>query len=228
MPTFEGITFLGKPTRVEAGTHNGARNKPNEDRFAAFTAPGDRGQPVLFLVVADGVTSTHGGERASDITVRVLEQSLQAPPQTNGRIIPKSLRDRLADAIHCANQEILEAARTDPDLKGMSTTLVVAAIDGDQAMLMHLGDSRAYLIRKSKAYRLTRDHTWVQEALEEGRITQEQAANHPNRHVILRYLGDARGISIDQGILDPARAAVDIEETEVGRQQSRANDTVLT
>jgi serine/threonine protein phosphatase PrpC len=229
MPTIEGITFLDKPTRVDAGTHNGARNKPNEDRYAAFTGPGDNGRPAQFLAVADGVTSTHGGERASDIAVRVLQQALQTPTQTAGRATPKSLRDRLADAIHRANQEILETARKDPELKGMSTTLVVAAIDGDQLIVMHVGDSRAYLIRNGKAHQLTRDHTWVQEALEEGRITREQAANHPNRHVILRYLGDARGISIDQGILDPDKPAVDIDETEVGRQQqTRANDTTLT
>ena len=228
MPTFEGVIFLGKPTRVDAGTHNGARNKPNEDRFDAFTAPGDNGQPVQFLVVADGVTSTHGGERASDIAVRLLQQSLQAPAQLNGRPTSKSLRDRLADAIHRANQEILEAARKDPELKGMSTTLVVVAIDGDQAMIMHLGDSRAYLIRNGTAHQLTRDHTWVQEAMDEGRITREQAASHPNRHVILRYLGDARGISIDQGILNPEKPLMDIDETEVGRQQDRSNDTTLT
>jgi len=229
MPTIEGITFLDKPTRVDAGTHNGARNKPNEDRYATFTGPGDNGRPVQFLAVADGVTSTHGGERASDIAVRVLQQTLQTPTQTAGRAAPKSLRDRLADAIHRANQEILETARKDPDLKGMSTTLVVAAVDGDQLIVMHVGDSRAYLIRNGKAHQLTRDHTWVQDALEEGRITREQAANHPNRHVILRYLGDARGISIDQGILDPDKPAVDIDETEVGRQQqARANDTTLT
>ena len=74
MPMFEGVSFLGKPTRVDAGTHNGARNKPNEDRYTVFTGPGDNGQPVQFLVVADGVTSTHGGERASDIAVRLLQQ----------------------------------------------------------------------------------------------------------------------------------------------------------
>jgi len=228
-PTIEGVTFLGKATRVDAGTHNGARNKPNEDRYTAFTGPGDNGRPAQFLAVADGVTSTHGGERASDIAVRVLQQSLQTPTQTNGRSGAKSLRDRLADAIHRANQEILETARKDPELKGMSTTLVVAAVDGDQLIVMHVGDSRAYLIRNGKAHQLTRDHTWVQEALEEGRITREQAANHPNRHVILRYLGDARGISIDQGVLDPDKPAVDIDETEVGRQQqSRASDTTLT
>ena len=228
MPTFEGVNFLDKPTRVDAGTHNGARNKPNEDRFTVFTGPGDNGQPVQFLIVADGVTSTHGGERASDIAVRVIQQILQTPPPPPNRAAPKLLRDRLADAIHRANQEILETARKDPELKGMSTTLVAAAVDGNQLLAMHLGDSRAYLVRDGKAHQLTRDHTWVQEALEEGRITREQAANHPNKHVILRYLGDMRGISIDQGVLDPDKPLADIDETEVGRQQVNVGDTTLT
>jgi len=226
MPTSAGITFLGKPTQVEMGTHNGARNKPNEDRFVAFTGPGSNGQPAQFLVVADGVTSTHGGERASDIAVRMLQQLLQNP-QTSGRP-PKPMRDRLADAIHIANQEILETARKDPELRGMSTTLVAAVVDGDQLTLMHLGDSRAYLIRNGKAYQLTHDHTWVQEAMDEGRITAEQARTHPNKHVIQRYLGDARGVSIDQGVLDPEKPAGDPDETEIGRQQARASDTTMT
>ncbi len=177
MPTVPGVIFAGKPTQVETGTHNGARNKPNEDRFDAFVGPGNNGQPAQFLVVADGVTSTHGGERASDIAVRVLRRLLQSPPTSNRA--PKPLRDRLADAIHAANQEILETARKDPDLKGMSTTLVVAAIDGDQLTLMHLGDSRAYLIRSGKPYQLTRDHTWIQDAMDEGRITQSRRAPIP-------------------------------------------------
>jgi protein phosphatase len=225
MAPFAGITFLGRPTQGAADTHNGARNKPNEDRFITFTGPGDNSAQTLFLVVADGVTSTHGGERASDIAVRVLRDLLQAAP-ANGKP-PRPLRDRMADAIHRANQEILETARKDPELKGMSTTLVIAAVDGDQLTLMHLGDSRAYLIRNEKAHLLSRDHTWVQEALEEGRITPQQAANHPNKHVILRYLGDVRGLSIDQGIFDPDKPAVAVDETEVGRQYARTGDTSL-
>ena len=226
MAATPGVIFAGKPTQVETGTHNGARNKPNEDRFDAFVGPGNNGQPAQFLIVADGVTSTHGGERASDIAVRVLRRLLQSPA-TSSRA-PKPLRARLADAINAANQEILETARKDPDLKGMSTTLVVAAIDGDQLTLMHLGDSRAYLIRSGKAYQLTRDHTWVQDAMDEGRITPEQARTHPNRHVIQRYLGDARGVSIDDSILDPARPLENPDQTEMSGPTPRTSDTTMT
>jgi len=226
MAATPGVIFAGKPTQVETGTHNGARNKPNEDRFDAFVGPGNNGQPAQFLVVADGVTSTHGGERASDIAVRVLRRLLQSPA-TSSRA-PKPLRARLADAINAANQEILETARKDPDLKGMSTTLVVAAIDGDQLTLMHLGDSRAYLIRAGKPYQLTRDHTWIQDAMDEGRITPEQARTHPNRHVIQRYLGDARGVSIDDSILDPARPLENPDQTEMSGPTPRLSDTTMT
>lgn len=223
-----GIEFLGKPTVVASATHNGARNKPNEDRYDAFIAPGSGGQPAQFLTVADGVTSSHGGERASDIAVRVLKQSLSAAS-------PQPLRQRMVAAIVAANREILDTARQDTELRGMSTTLVLAAIDGGQLHVMFLGDSRAYLLRNGKAHALTRDHTWVQEAVDEGRITAEQARTHPNKHVIQRYLGDTRPLNIGQAIVDPEQPESDPDKTEVsgGDQRFttalalRAGDAVL-
>jgi protein phosphatase len=208
-----GVPIFDKVSQIATVTHNGARNKPNEDRFDAFLAAGANGQPAQFLVVADGVTSTHGGERASDIAIRVIKQSLSV-------FSPRSVRERMHEAILRANQEILETARQDPELKGMSTTVVLAAIDQGQLSVVHLGDSRAYLIRGGKIHQITRDHTWVQEAIDEGRITAEQARTHPNRHVIMRYLGDVRPLSVDFSINDPERPAPDVDATESSAPQA--------
>ncbi len=214
-----GVPIFDKVSQIATVTHNGARNKPNEDRFDAFLAAGANGQPAQFLVVADGVTSTHGGERASDIAIRVIKQSLSI-------FTPRSVRERMHDAILRANQEILETARQDPELKGMSTTVVLAAIDQGQLSVVHLGDSRAYLIRGGKIHQITRDHTWVQEAIDEGRITAEQARTHPNRHVIMRYLGDVRPLSVDFGISDPERPAPDVDATESSAPQAAGPNTL--
>lgn len=195
-----GATIFGKAALIGETTNKGARDKRNDDRSAAFTGPNGGGQEVQYLVVADGVTSTHGGDQASEIAVRTLRQVLQAPSA-------RLLTSRMAEAIHQANQAIADVAAQNPDLKGMSTTLVLAAIEGEKLYVMHLGDSRAYLLRGGKAYQLTLDHTWVQEALDEGRITPEQAATHPNRHVIQRYLGAPRTMSIDTRIIEPGTEA---------------------
>ena len=223
-----GAIIFGKPAQIGESTNKGARDKRNDDRMAAFVGPSsgasgganDAGRQVQYLVVADGVTSTHGGDQASDIAVRRLQQVLQAPSE-------RPLPDRMADAIQQANQAIVDAAGENPDLKGMSTTLVIAAIEGEKAWIMHLGDSRAYLLRGDKAYQLTLDHTWIQEALDEGRVTAEQAANHPNRHVIQRYLGAPRTMSIDPRIIEPGTEASAAERRALDALPLQPGDALL-
>jgi protein phosphatase len=68
---------------------------------------------------------------------------------------------------------------------------------------MHLGDSRAYLIRGQSAYQLTADHTWAQEAMDAGTISTEEAASHPGRNQLLRFLGASKGITVDRGLIEP-------------------------
>lgn len=215
-----GATIFGKAALIGETTNKGARDKRNDDRSAAFTGPNGGGQEVQYLVVADGVTSTHGGDQASEIAVRTLRQVLQAPSA-------RLLTSRMAEAIHQANQAIADVAAQNPDLKGMSTTLVLAAIEGEKLYVMHLGDSRAYLLRGGKAYQLTLDHTWVQEALDEGRITPEQAATHPNRHVIQRYLGAPRTMSIDTRIIEPGTEASAAERRATEVLPLQPGDAVL-
>lgn len=222
-----GAIIFGKPAQIGESTNKGARDKRNDDRVAAFVGPSSTnggadgaGRQVQYLVVADGVTSTHGGDQASDIAVRRLQQVLQAPSE-------RALADRMADAIQQANQAIVDAAGENPDLKGMSTTLVIAAIEGEKAWIMHLGDSRAYLLRGDKAYQLTLDHTWIQEALDEGRVTPEQAANHPNRHVIQRYLGAPRTMSIDPRIIEPGTEASAAERRAMDALPLQPGDALL-
>ncbi|MBK8051555.1 MAG: protein phosphatase 2C domain-containing protein, partial [Anaerolineales bacterium] len=196
----DGAIIFGKPAQIGLSTNKGARDKRNDDRSAAFTGTNESGQPVQYLVVADGVTSTHGGDQASDIAVQQLQKLLQSPGD-------RPVSSRIVDAIQAANQAIVDAAAQNPEFKGMSTTLVLAAIEGNWLYVMHLGDSRAYLVRGTNIYQLTLDHTWVQEAIDEGRITREQATVHPNRHVIKRYLGVPGNLNIDGRILAPAAGA---------------------
>ncbi|MFN8487664.1 MAG: protein phosphatase 2C domain-containing protein [Caldilineaceae bacterium] len=186
-------------------THEGVAGKLNQDSHTFLrVGPGYQEdweakpeQSLYVVAVADGVTSQAAGADASGIALRTLERVLRQPP------LAQSITQWLDDAIRAANAEILEAIVQHPEQRGMSTTLVVAVIQGWQLYVAHLGDSRAYLMRANTVNRLTLDHSWVQEALDAGRLNEMDAKQHPNRHTILRHLGATRGLEIDHTIIRP-------------------------
>lgn len=153
---------------------------------------------VYVGVVADGVTSTAAGAQASRLAVEAIKATLQGPPSRQ-----ETISEWLEFAIIRANDEILFEAKRNPDWQGMSTTIVLSALVGPKLYVMHLGDSRAYLIRGQNAHQLTADHTWAQEAMDAGTITDEEAAAHPGRNQLLRFLGASKGIMVDRGLIAP-------------------------
>jgi serine/threonine protein phosphatase PrpC len=216
--------------QVGKGTRQGLRNPENNDAYGYFevqrreattrlparTGDGDtqttplRQQAptngsaygpdtsIYIAVVADGVTSTTGGAQASRIAVEAVKATLREPPSRQ-----ETLSEWLEFAVLRANDEILFEAKRNPQWEGMSTTIVVAALAGEKLYVMHLGDSRAYLMRDGALHLLTADHTWAQEALDAGSITAAEAAQHPGRNQLLRYLGSQKSISVDRGIIMP-------------------------
>ena len=199
------FTVSRQAPAIGSCTHRGVGGKENQDRNVAFRiGPGNPddwsaypAQSRYAVAVADGVTSQAAGADASGIAVqalkRVLCQDAHGAP-------PKLL---LEEAFLQVNSDILSAVAANPSFKGMSTTLVAAMVQGWHLFVAHVGDSRAYLIRGNTLSRLTVDHTWVQEALDAGRLTQEAARVHPNRHTILRFLGSRRAVQIDGTIIKP-------------------------
>lgn len=169
---------------VFAATDPGVSGKNNEDNYAvsAFKVSDSDPTPSIVAVVADGVGGHQAGEVASSIAVEMISQ-----------LIAESDADHplatMEGAFHRANQAIYSQATINPANAGMSTTAACVWIIGDQLYLASMGDSRIYLKRGEKFYQLTIDHTWVQEALESGVLTQEQVRSHPNAHLIRRYLG---------------------------------------
>lgn len=153
---------------------------------------------IYVAVVTDGVTSTTGGAQASQLAVEAVKATLREPPSRQ-----ETLSEWLEFAVLRANDEILFEAKRNPQWEGMSTTIVLAALAGDKLYVMHLGDSRAYLMRGGVLYQLTADHTWAQEAFDAGSITASEAAQHPGRNQLLRYLGSQKSISVDRGIIMP-------------------------
>jgi protein phosphatase len=158
------------------GTHVGRVREGNEDSLFPESSGSSSG-PVI-LMVADGMGGAVAGEIASGIAVKVASTQDAADP-----VSP-------ADRISAANEAVGKAVEADTSLAGMGTTLTLVRLNQSGVMdLAHVGDSRAYLLRDDEMRQITTDHTLVNELIELGRITAEEAERHPHRHLITRVLG---------------------------------------
>ena len=196
--------------QVAAITHPGMRGKNNEDRFtvSAFKISEKDPTPTLLAIIADGVGGHRAGEVAADLAVTQISQVVAASDASQ----PLSV---LQFAFEQANQTINARSMGDPALSGMGTTCVCAWVIGDRLFIASVGDSRIYLVRNGKASQLTIDHTWVQEALDSGILTPEQARNHPNAHVIRRHLGS------QQPVVPDFRLRLSLAETDSRAQANQ-------
>jgi serine/threonine protein phosphatase PrpC len=176
---------------VTAATHAGMRGKNNEDRYAVSAFLTESGTPCVLGIVADGIGGHRAGEVAAELAVETISQQVV---EGNSAVEPVA---SLREAIERASQAILDLATSDPSKGGMGSTCVCALVIGDQLYSASVGDSRLYLVRGGAITQLTTDHTWIQEALEHGVLTPEQARGHPNAHIIRRYLGSKNSAEAD-------------------------------
>ena len=163
--------------RSAAGSDVGRRRAGNQD--SAYTSP-------RLLAVADGMGGHAHGEVASALAIRVVAETDARLDQVDLQAV--DLLDTLRAAVDEAAQRLTAAADDDPSLRGTGTTLVALLLDGSRVGLAHVGDSRAYLLRDGELHQLTHDHTLVQSLVDEGRITPDEAADHPRRSVLVRTL----------------------------------------
>ncbi|MCS7011050.1 MAG: protein phosphatase 2C domain-containing protein [Anaerolineales bacterium] len=190
-------------------THPGMGGRPNEDRFAilAFRLSSENPTPSVFAIVSDGIGGHRAGEVAAEMAVEQICQIVAQSDAGNPLAI-------LQQAIQTAGQNIALRAQGDTQMQGMGTTCACAWVIGTQLYIASVGDSRIYLLRQGRLRQLTVDHTWVQEAIEKGFLSPEQAVNHINQHVIRRYLGSSKPPQAD------IRLKLATEETDT---QARAN-----
>ncbi len=175
-----------------AATHPGMKGKANEDRYAvsAYRLNEKDPTPSVFAVICDGI----GGHRAGEVAAEMAVQTISSIVAKSDAASPSAI---LQEAIQEASQKIFQQAETNPEQKGMGATCVAAWIIGDRLYTASVGDSRLHLIHGDTISQVTTDHTWIQEALEFGALTPEQARNHPNAHVIRRYLGSQKPATPD-------------------------------
>lgn len=159
----------------------GRIRKSNQDCVQVFKNKKD----VLFAVVCDGMGGHQGGDVASSMAVSHLGHNFAETDFTELDLAQKWLEVQL----NSENQTILEAADRFPDLNGMGTTIVLAIIFKDKALISHLGDSRAYNYADGNFVQITDDHSLVNELVKMGEITEEQAKHHPQKNIITQALG---------------------------------------
>jgi serine/threonine protein phosphatase PrpC len=159
-----------------AATDVGRMRKNNEDSYLSA-------KPVA--AVADGMGGHSAGEVASAIAIEELAALGERGPWEN----ETAATDDLKQAILRANRRIREMAASDRKLNGMGTTLVALLQDGDMVHVANVGDSRGYLLRQGELSQVTVDHSLVQELVDDGRLSPEDAERHPQRSVITRALG---------------------------------------
>ena len=160
----------------------------NEDNFAS-DADGDRG----IFIVADGMGGHAAGEVASEMAVQIVMRELAGFRDLGD----PNAAPMVADALRHANRAIHDRTASEVDKQGMGTTVSVLLVSGSRYMIGQVGDSRVYLLRDGALRQLTKDHSYVQEQVDAGFLTPEQARYHPYSNVITRCVGASPDVEPD-------------------------------
>lgn len=166
-------------------TEIGKVRKENEDSYLSYSDAG-------IFCVADGMGGYAGGQVASSIAIKVLEQEIPSQPMSE----EANYGQLLLNALQKANNLIFAQGKEEKYL-GMGTTVTASVIRSGRLWIAHIGDSRAYLCREGRTCQLTQDHSLVNELLQQGELTLEEARNHPRRNVLTRALGVSEQPEID-------------------------------
>jgi PPM family protein phosphatase len=186
----------------QAVTDVGRKRKGNEDSLFV------NAEQNLF-VVADGMGGHAAGEVASKIAVDAINEFVCLTAGDEEITWPFGLDEnmsydgnRLKTAVRFANRKVLEATKERAEYEGMATTVAAVLVDGASANLAHVGDSRVYLVRGEELVQLTSDHSWVNEQIQSGVISADQARSHPLRNVVTRALGGKADLQVDMQVHD--------------------------
>lgn len=183
-PEPTGEVRMSLSLRFAAGSHKGMIREGNED--SGYAGP-------RLLAIADGMGGAAAGEVASSEAISTIVALDDDVPGSD-------LLTSLGSAVQQANEQLRMLVEEDPQLEGMGTTLTALLWTGQRLGMVHVGDSRAYLLRDGVLTQITQDHTWVQRLVDEGRITEEEATTHPQRSLLMRALGSGDHVEPDLSI----------------------------
>lgn len=176
--------------KIYGQTNIGLVRSSNQDSFLMGKFPSG----TAWAVVCDGMGGASGGDIASKMAVELIAERITS--NYKDKMKQLSVSNLLESAINFANIKIYDLAREDETLMGMGTTVVAAIIRDNEVFISHAGDSRAYIINDNVT-QITTDHSLVQEMLNRGEITSDEAKNHPIKNYITRALGVSDRINVD-------------------------------
>lgn len=171
-------------------TDIGKVRKENQDAYFA----GSISDSAVFAVVCDGMGGANAGNVASEIAAKRISEYIVKSYRDS--MTAEDIEKNVRNAVISANIELYDTAMNDPKLSGMGTTVVLALVKDETAVIAHVGDSRIYLVN-DQITQLTRDHSVVQSLIESGKITPEDAKYHPRKNVITRALGAEEDVTVD-------------------------------
>ncbi|MGB4985790.1 MAG: Stp1/IreP family PP2C-type Ser/Thr phosphatase [Erysipelotrichaceae bacterium] len=181
--------------RYGASTSVGVVRKSNQDSFSIlFNDYGD-----LFGIVCDGVGGNKAGDVASSIVAKCLSDDFSKLDKLGNE---DQIRNFFDESIVKANTRVYTLSKSNPEYRGMGTTLVAFVCLGDKLFFANIGDSRGYVLKNGQLLQITTDQTVPNDLLEKGLITAEQAKNHPKKHVLINAIGIDKTITYDYFKID--------------------------
>ncbi len=177
--------------KIVARTDKGVVRDNNQDSYSVC----ELSNGAVLAVVCDGMGGAAEGALASSEAVKVINEFISERYIDDMRDL--SIKSLLLSAIENANKHIYNLSKTNEEYEGMGTTSVVTLVANSFLYIAHAGDSRAYKVSNGELIQLTRDHSVVQNMIEKGEITAEEAVDHPSKHIITRALGVDDVIKVD-------------------------------
>ena len=181
---------------IEAATDVGMTREHNEDSFLAIDDQKEIPGLDALLVVADGMGGHAAGEVASSTAVRHIQDRLASGDFLG--LSPEALLADLQTLVEDANKVVYTAGQ-DPDKYGMGATCTLVGVKDGVVYYCHVGDSRLYILREGHLKQVTKDHSWVEEAVDMGLLTRDEAHSHPRRNIIPRDIGLTPEVEVDSG-----------------------------
>lgn len=182
--------------RIFCETDVGKSREINQDAYIARVLEGG----AAFAVVCDGMGGANAGNVASAQATKTIYEYVERSFVAS--MTDSQIKNLLCSAVMSANLEVYDAASKNEELKGMGTTVVAVIASGNTCHIVHVGDSRAYVLRGNELSQITTDHSIVQRMIENGELTADEAKTHPRKNVITRALGVDENLNVDYNELE--------------------------
>ena len=182
--------------KIYVDTNIGNRRSSNQDTYR-YNVISDN---LAWSVVCDGMGGVNGGDIASNTAADTIEAIIQNT--LTDSLSESEIKELMIHAANEANSAVFSKAFDNLELKGMGTTVVLSIVKGNQLYLLHVGDSRAYIYKDSRTVQVTEDHSYVQDLVNRGEITKEEARVHPHKNIITRSLGVHSMVETDFSLLE--------------------------